>query len=149
MYVYFIMHVMQFRKNACCSIIRTNHLSEPRLVLISSDNRRSSVLICFYRKLKRLKAYEASSPDVGTLSESEASARGDSYPGMFFAVPDDSPKADIARPSSGIFNIQCDISNIRGSTSILPLSTPTADAATVIPRNKSFNGKYKFLFCIL
>ena len=30
--------MMEFRNIACCSIIRTNHLSEPSLVLISSDN---------------------------------------------------------------------------------------------------------------
>ena len=37
------MHMMQFRNIVCCSIIRTNHLSEPHLVLINSDNRRSTV----------------------------------------------------------------------------------------------------------
>ena len=33
-----------FRNTPCCSIIRTNHLSESPLVLISSDNRRSTVM---------------------------------------------------------------------------------------------------------
>ena len=37
------MYMMYFRNIPCCSIIRTNHLSEPPLVLISSDNRRSTV----------------------------------------------------------------------------------------------------------
>ena len=35
--------MMYFRNIACCSIIRTYHFSEPPLVLISSDNRRSTV----------------------------------------------------------------------------------------------------------
>ena len=34
---------VNFPNIACCLIIRTNHLSEPPLVLISSDNRRSTV----------------------------------------------------------------------------------------------------------
>ena len=36
--------MMYFRNIPCRSIIRTNHLSEPPLVLISSDNRRSTVV---------------------------------------------------------------------------------------------------------
>ena len=35
--------MMNFRNIACCLIVRTNHLSKPPLVLISSDNRRSTV----------------------------------------------------------------------------------------------------------
>ena len=35
---------MYIRNIPCCSIIRTNHFSEPPLVLISSDNRRSTVV---------------------------------------------------------------------------------------------------------
>jgi len=36
--------MIEFHNIACCSIIRTIHLSEPPLVLISSDNRSSTVL---------------------------------------------------------------------------------------------------------
>ena len=39
------MYMMYFRNIPCCSIIRTNHFSEPPLDLISSDNRRSTVSI--------------------------------------------------------------------------------------------------------
>ena len=34
---------MNFPNIACCLIIRTNHLSEPPLIAIISDNRRSTV----------------------------------------------------------------------------------------------------------
>ena len=40
---------MYIRNIACCLIIRTNHLSEAYLVLISSDNRRSTVYVSVFQ----------------------------------------------------------------------------------------------------
>ena len=42
---------MSFPNIACWLIIRTNHLSEPPLVLISSDNRRSTVYVTSSRNI--------------------------------------------------------------------------------------------------
>ena len=39
-----VAEMINFPNIACCLIIRTNHLSEPPPVLISSDNRRSTAL---------------------------------------------------------------------------------------------------------